>query len=114
MEKITVNGVVYVRESDLVQGKDAPVIVRGDRSGVYYGTIEKRQGKTVILRNARNIWYWSGAASLSQLAEEGVKDPAGCKFPQSVAQTEILDVIQIFQTTEAARKSIEAVPIWKK
>ena len=32
-------------------------------------------GKKVVLRNARRIYYWSGAANPSQLAMEGTKDP---------------------------------------
>lgn len=57
------------------------VIVRTYSAGVFAGELESRTGQEVVLRNARRIWYWSGAASLSQLAMEGTKDPANCKFP---------------------------------
>ena len=48
------------------------VIVRTYSAGVFAGTLESKEGKEVILSNARRLWYWKGAASLSQLAMEGV------------------------------------------
>ena len=38
-------------------------LVRCDRSGVFYGEIEKQEGREIIMRNVRCIWYWNGAAS---------------------------------------------------
>jgi hypothetical protein len=66
------------------------------------------------MRNARRLWYWSGAASLSQLAMEGVKDPANCKFPCPVEQVILTEAIEIIPATQAARASVEAVPVWQK
>lgn len=52
------------------------VIIRGDRSGVEYGTFVETDGRQVVhLANARRIWYWDGAASISQLAAEGTSKP---------------------------------------
>lgn len=56
------------------------VIIRGDRSGVEFGTLVAQNGREVTLKNARRIWYWSGAASLSQLAKDGTSNPSNCKF----------------------------------
>ncbi len=50
------------------------VICRTNSAGVFAGFFESRNGKEVVLRDARRIWRWSGAASLSQLAMEGTKD----------------------------------------
>lgn len=36
------------------------VIIRGDRSGVEFGTLVAYKGNEVTLRNARRIWYWDG------------------------------------------------------
>ena len=88
------------------------VIVRTYSAGVFAGELESRNGQEVALRNARRIWYWSGAASLSQLAMEGTKDPANCKFPCAVDRVELLQAIEILDVTKAARKSIEGVPVW--
>ena len=47
------------------------VIVRGDRSGVFFGELVERNGSEVKLANCRRLWYWDGAASISQLAVYG-------------------------------------------
>ena len=90
------------------------VIVRTYSAGVFAGNIKSRNGQEVVLLNARRIWYWSGAASLSQLAMEGTSDPANCKFPCVVDKVELLQVIEILSTTQIAEESIKGVPVWKK
>lgn len=90
------------------------VIVRTYSAGVFAGEIESQNGQEVVLRNSRRIWYWSGAASLSQLAMEGTKDPANCKFPCVVDRVTLTQSIEIIETTPQARKSIEGVPVWQK
>lgn len=90
------------------------VIVRTYSAGVFAGFLESRNGKEVVLLNARRIWYWSGAASLSQLAMEGTKDPLNCKFPCEVSRVELTEAIEILDTTELAQKSIASVPVWQK
>ena len=89
------------------------VIVRTYSAGVFAGELESRNGKEVVMRNARRLWYWRGAASLSQLAMEGTSNPHGCKFPCPVDRVELTEAIEILDVTEAARKSIEGVPVWK-
>ena len=90
------------------------VIVRTYSAGVFYGEIESRNGQEVVMRNARRLWYWDGAASLSQMAMEGVKRPENCKFAMPVDRVELLQVIEILDTTAEAQKNIEEVPEWKK
>lgn len=89
------------------------VIVRGGRSGVFAGVLESLDGRTVVLSNCRRLWYWSGAASISQIAMEGVKYPLDCKFTVTVDNITILDAIEIIPTTEAAEANIKAVREWK-
>ena len=88
-------------------------IVRCNSSGVFYGEIEKRDGQNMVMRNARCLWYWKGAASLLQMALEGVKNPGSCQFTVTVDQLEVLDAIEILPCTDAAVKSIEVVKAWK-
>jgi hypothetical protein len=66
------------------------------------------------MRNARRIWYWEGAASLSQLAMEGSSKPQNCKFPAPVDRVELLQVIEILDVTEKAKQNIESVIVWKQ
>ena len=89
------------------------VIIRANGAGVFAGTLTEKNGNEVTLTNARRLWYWSGAASLSQLSQEGVSDPRNCKFPCPVSEITILNVIEIIPTTETAQKSIEEVKVWK-
>lgn len=53
-------------------------IVRGDRSGVFFGRINYQDGKEVQMNDVRCIWYWDGAASIVELAHNGVKYPESC------------------------------------
>lgn len=88
------------------------VIVRTYSAGVFAGFIKSRKGQEVVLENARRLWYWSGAASLSQLAMEGVKNPGNCKFPVEIKEVELLQAIEIIPCTEKAKKSIAEVSVW--
>lgn len=89
------------------------VIIRGDRSGVEFGTLIAHNGREVTLHNARRIWYWEGAATLSQLATDGTSKPSECKFTIVVERITILDAIEIIPCSEKAIKSIEGVQEWK-
>lgn len=89
-------------------------IVRTYSAGVFAGNVESRNGQEVVMTNARRLWYWDGAASLSQLAMEGTKKPKNCKFPCAVDRVELLQVIEILDVTELAKKSIEEVSVWKQ
>ena len=88
-------------------------IVRADRAGVFAGNIKERNGGEVTMTNVRRIWYWDGAASLSQMAVEGVKKPQNCKFTVTVPEMIILGVIEIIPCTDEAEKNIKGVPEWK-
>ena len=90
------------------------VIIRGDRSGVEFGTLVAQEGQEVTLKNARRIWYWAGAASLSQLAKGGTSRPDDCRFTVFVDSITILDAIEIIPCTDKAIKSIERVKEWKR
>lgn len=90
------------------------VIIRGDRSGVEFGELVEHKGREVTLKNARRIWYWDGAASLSQLAKDGTSNPSNCKFTVFVDSITILDTIEIIPCTIKAIKSIEEVRVWKR
>ncbi|NLH78969.1 MAG: hypothetical protein GX465_18265 [Acidobacteria bacterium] len=89
-------------------------IIRTNSAGVFLGTVKERKGKEVLLTDARRIWYWDGAATLSQLANEGTSKPGNCKFPAPVAEVLLTEAIEIIPATEAAIASIAAVPAWKK
>lgn len=113
---IQINGVDYAPVGS-VPAKDLKgmkyVIARTQSAGVFAGYLESRNGQEVVLKNARRLWYWSGAASLSQLSTDGVKNPSDCKFPTEVDSVELLQVIEILPVTKAAQESIASVPVWQ-
>ena len=89
-------------------------MVRTYSAGVFAGIVTERNGKEALLTNARRIWYWDGAASLSQLATDGTREPEKCKFPCAVEEVLLTEVIEIIPITDKAKTSIDGVPIWKK
>lgn len=118
--EIEVNGQKYVLASSIRTSVPATkkkgmeyAIVRTYSAGVFAGYIASEKGREVEILEARRLWYWEGAASLSQLAMEGVKKPDKCKFPTAVSKLRVKEAIEILPCTEAARKSIEGVPVWK-
>lgn len=94
------------------------VIIRADRAGVFFGTLVNKEntpaGVEVELKDCRRLWYWDGAASLSQLAVDGVSSPERCKFTVIVPQMVVMQVIEIIPCTDKAIESIEKVATWKR
>ena len=116
--QVIIGGVTYVP-----QGTENPkakeldgmryVIIRTYSAGCFAGYLEKKEGQNAIVRNARRLWYWKGAASLSQLATDGVSYPDQCKFPCEVDKIELDQVIEVIDATAKAKESIASVPVWK-
>lgn len=108
----------YVREADIktsepavkVDGMDY-VIIRTNSAGVHAGYLQSDDGNRVELVNARRLYYWSGAATLSELAMKGVSKPDNCKFPCEVDSIKLRD-IEIIKCTEEARLSIKDIKEW--
>jgi hypothetical protein len=88
-------------------------MVRTYSAGVFAGVLEERDGKEVRLTNARRMWSWCGAASVSQLAQNGTSRPKDCKFPTTVDEVFLSEAIEIIPITDAAKASIDQVPTWK-
>ncbi len=107
--EIEVNGVAYIRKKHITEDY---VIVRTYSAGVFAGNLVSLEGKNAVLQNARRLWRWEGAASLSQLAMEGTSKPDGCKFPCEVESIILTEAIEVIPCTTAAEKSIKEVPIW--
>ena len=89
-------------------------MVRTYSAGVFLGKLKSKQGKEVVLTDARRMWYWEGAASLSQLATDGTSRPKTCKFPAPVSEVLLTEAIEIIPATEAAIASIASVKEWKQ
>ena len=119
LNEILISGIAYIPKDSVTSM--APVLdgmeycmVRTYSAGVFAGYIESRNGKEAVLRNARRIWYWAGAASLSQLAVDRTSKPDACKFPCPVDKVVLTEVIEIIPITTKAKNSIDEVPIWEE
>ena len=109
--EIFVNGKAYIEKQPEIT-KDY-VIVRTYSAGVHAGYLKSRNGKEVVLTDSRRIWYWDGAASLSQLALEGVTKPENCKFAVVLPEIILTEAIEIIPCTEKAKLCILLVKEWK-
>lgn len=88
------------------------VIARTYSAGVFAGYLESKLDKEVTLTKARRLWFWDGAASLSQLAMEGVSKPENCKFPCEVDRVVLTETIELLDCTDKAKESIASVKVW--
>ncbi len=116
VNEISINGKVYIPKDEVEakeMSKDNYVLVRTYAAGVFAGNLIKKEGQEVVMQNARRIWYWDGAASLSQLGMEGTSKPENCKFPCEVKEITLMQVIEIISCTKKAEKSIRGVKEWK-
>lgn len=95
-----------------MSSKKRYVIVRCREAGVHAGVLVSRKGREVILSDSRRIWYWDGAASLSQLSVDGASNPQNCKFTVPVGRIELLEACEIIDCTARAEKMIRTCPAW--
>jgi hypothetical protein len=116
-ETIMIDDVKYVRSDSISTKADTfeglkYIICRTYSAGVFAGYLESRTGQEVVMRKARRLWYWDGAASLSQAATDGFSKPATCKFPCEVDRIELLNAIELIDCTKKAQASIASVKVW--
>ncbi len=86
-------------------------IIRCDRAGVFYAEVKERRGSEADLVNVRRIHAWSGAASLSQMALEGLSSDS--RVTMVVPEMTVLGIIELIPCSEAAVKSLDGVKVWK-
>lgn len=93
---------------------DTHCIIRTQNAGVFAGTLYTHDQTTrhATLHNARRLWTWAGAASLSELSQKGTAKPRECKFPAPVPEILLAEVIEIIPTSQVAQQSINSVPVW--
>lgn len=89
------------------------VIIRGDRSGVFFGVLKNQKGQEVELKECRRLWYWDGACSISELALNGTAKPNNCKFTVTIDEIIVTDAIEIIPCTDKSIESIKGVKEWK-
>ena len=108
--EIVVDGVTYIPKTETVL--TGYTMTRTEKAGVFYGIIKARDGDTLILKNARRVWYWEGAATLSELATRGTSCPDKCKFPCPVEEVTLHNVIEEIPVSEVAKITLDEVMEW--
>ena len=108
-ETIEVDGVTYTRK----QTSGPILLVRTYSAGVHFGTFSKRDGKEITLTNARRLFSWNGACSLSQVARSGV-DLAGSKISVAVPEITLTEAIELIPMSEEAGVMMMEASAWKQ
>ena len=88
------------------------IIARIDRAGVFHGTLDHIDNDIMRLKNARRIYYWNGALSVTDMAAKGI---TGGKVTIPVSTVEFMSdkIIELNECSEEASKAIEAIKPWK-
>jgi hypothetical protein len=87
-------------------------IVRGDRSGVYFGKIVYFNNKEAVIEECRQIHYWDGACSCIDLATIGSTKIGSCRITRKVDSITITDVISVIPMTKDAIKILSEAKTW--
>ena len=80
------------------------VVIRTYSAGVHCGVLLSREGKEVELSDARRIWYWSGANSLSQASVDGVAEES--RISVAVPSIVLTEAIEIIECSDKARENL--------
>ena len=89
------------------------VIVRCNRAGVFFGTLKEYDNacREAVLGDVRRVHYWTDAASLSQMAMDGVG--INSRLTMVVPEMVVMEVIEITPCSDKAIKNLEGQKIWK-
>lgn len=115
---ITINGVSYVPVTMAASERDGRTycILRCRNAGVHAGWVDLNaaEGQWLTIVDSRRLWRWSGAATLSQLARDGVGNPGDCKFAVQLSELHLntSDICEVIPCTPRAREAIEEVAEW--
>lgn len=92
--------------------KNKIVLVRTKSAGVHFGTLVSDPGIEITLEKSQRIWYWSGAATLSQLAMDGIGNPANSKITMSVNSIFLTGVIEIIPMSKKSIINFSKIKPW--
>lgn len=93
------------------------VIARCRDAGVHAGYLVSTSATHTVLRDARRIWYWTGAASLSEIAVYGLnpQKSQGSKIAAPVKSVRLRDsdICELTVCTDEGRASVTGAPVWR-
>jgi hypothetical protein len=93
------------------------VIARCRDAGVHAGYLVSTDERYTVLRESRRLWYWRGAASLSQVAVYGFdsakSEGSMIGAPEPLKRLRDSDICELTVCTDAGRDSIKGMPEWR-
>ena len=90
--------------------KNKYVVIRTYSAGVHCGTLVSQKGKEVLLKNARRIWQWIGAFTLSEVSQRGISaGRVSCTVPMIV----LTEAIEIIPCSVEGKKSLLTIAEYK-
>lgn len=79
--------------------KNSKVLIRTYSAGVHFGTLVSKKGQEVHLSNARRLWSWNGALSLSEVASKGI-DIKNSKISVPVDEILLTQAVEIISISK--------------
>ncbi len=99
------SGTTATAHPRVIEGDGRAVIVRSRDAGVQFGYLEKYEGSTVYLKNARQMWSWI-AAKGGTLLDCAVHGVSGGKF-STPTDVVVIGACAIIDVSPDAVKSLE-------
>jgi hypothetical protein len=81
------------------------VLVRTHSAGVHMGTLSGHKKKEVVLKNARRLWSWTDARTLSEASLRGV-GPDSC-ISEQVPEIYLAEAVEILPCSDIARANLD-------
>jgi hypothetical protein len=116
IQELQIEGITYVPKDSVqqisksIEGLEY-TIIRTYSAGVFAGYIKEIKDYSgsicMTLINARKLYYWEGAATLSQLATLGTSKPEKCKFTIEVPEQNVYNVIETIPISEISAKNYQ-------
>ena len=99
-----------MKKSNSLIGKQ--VIVRSNLAGVFFGKLIAKNGEELTLEKARKFYYFSGANTVEDLANQGALNKENCKLTAPVDLIVISKFEQLLPCTKDSINQINSIPIW--
>ena len=85
-----------------------PVIIRTYSAGVHFGIHDGRKGPEIRLKDARRIWYWNKAFTLSKIAVDGLGEDS--KLSVAVPEIVLTECIEVIPCSKTAANQLSTKP----
>jgi hypothetical protein len=93
------------KKKESMSKKQTYTIVRTTSAGVHVGVVTSRKGTEVVLTDARRIWRWNGANSLSEMSIRGVSDDYS-RISEPVTEITLTQAIELIPCSKEAQANL--------